>query len=79
MPLYDFKCSGCGITEEIFIRSFRDKDKVKCATCGKKMDSIITITAKPVVFDYKCPYSGGHYTGPADRERKLKAKGYAIL
>ena len=79
MPLYDFECLKCNKIKEIFVLSHKDKNRVKCDKCGDKMNSLITINSKPISFDYFCPMTNEHFTGPADRERKLKSKGYAIL
>lgn len=34
MPTYDYKCSSCGETYELF-QSMKDKPKKKCRNCGK--------------------------------------------
>ena len=79
MPLYDFHCESCDITEEIFLKTHKDMKSVKCATCGKKMKSLISQTSEPICFDYFCTSSMKRYTGPKQRERELRKKGNAIL
>ncbi|MFZ5517195.1 MAG: FmdB family zinc ribbon protein [Candidatus Zhuqueibacterota bacterium] len=34
MPTYDFKCSHCGYSFEVF-RSITDESEVKCPQCGE--------------------------------------------
>lgn len=79
MPTYDFECPKCGRYKEVFVSTHRDRDRVKCLVCGEKMNSLITVGSKPIVFNYECPMTNEHFTGPRDREIKLRRKGYAIL
>lgn len=80
MPLYDFKCENCGLVVELSIY-VKDKDTQKCKECGGKLVSQITTSTNPssLIYPYSCKYSGCHFTGPRDREMKLREKGYAIM
>jgi len=39
MPLYDFKCSKCGIKFEKFL--FNSNEKTKCKHCGNRAEKLI--------------------------------------
>ncbi|MCX5905711.1 MAG: zinc ribbon domain-containing protein [Deltaproteobacteria bacterium] len=41
MPIYEYKCSGCGETTEI-IQKFSDKPLTKCSHCSGKLARLIS-------------------------------------
>lgn len=76
MPLYDFKCLRCKLEFEEFVHLV-NKDTHVCI-CGGKAKTLISVRAKPIYHSYYCKYSRCYFTGPKDREKKLRAKGLAI-
>jgi len=40
MPLYEFKCTVCGIHEDEY-RAFKQSDTIKVCVCGAVMDRVI--------------------------------------
>jgi putative FmdB family regulatory protein len=44
VPIYEFKCTGCGERGEI-LRSFEKlHDKLACPVCGSEMQNVIGLT-----------------------------------
>ena len=42
MPIYDYKCKGCGKVSEIFLRN-RDNTLIRCPECGsEKMERLVS-------------------------------------
>jgi putative FmdB family regulatory protein len=54
MPMYDYKCSKCGITNELH-HGWYDKPTVLCTYCNEPMSKVIAAT--PAVFKGKGFYS----------------------
>ena len=44
MPIYEYKCTGCG-SEHEFMQRFSDKPKSKCPDCGGKLQKLISSTS----------------------------------
>ena len=44
MPVYDYKCNTCHVTEEHYM-SFDENQTVNCETCGLKMKRVVTLWA----------------------------------
>ena len=42
MPKYDYTCTECSITEEVF-KSYSDFDKEEFHTCGSKMERVFNL------------------------------------
>lgn len=36
MPIYEYKCNGCGLVHSILVQGFRDPDKLVCSGCGSQ-------------------------------------------
>lgn len=45
MPIYTFKCPGCGFIVERLVSSYLSKCEFYCE-CGAKLDKIPSLTAK---------------------------------
>lgn len=52
MPMYEYRCGGCGEDFEELVRS--DDERVECPECGAS-----TVTRKMSTFAYKSVGSGG--------------------
>ncbi|MBI2863952.1 MAG: zinc ribbon domain-containing protein [Chloroflexi bacterium] len=36
MPIYEYKCAGCGRKSSVFVRSFSDEFSPVCRSCGSR-------------------------------------------
>ena len=36
MPVYEYRCKGCGKVSEKFVRSSQEEESLSCAFCGHK-------------------------------------------
>jgi putative FmdB family regulatory protein len=54
MPMYDYKCTKCGLNNELH-HGWHDKPTVLCTYCNEPMAKVIAAT--PVVFKGKGFYS----------------------
>ena len=78
MPTYDYKCSNCGETYELF-QSMNDKPKKKCQNCGKNTAVRLIGAGSGLIFkgsgfyitDYKNKKPGEIKSG---KQEKKKAK-----
>ena len=34
MPIYEYRCEGCGEVNSVYLRSFRSDDPTECRLCG---------------------------------------------
>ena len=41
MPMYEYKCSGCGVEFEV-VRKFSDPALTECVECGGKVEKLIS-------------------------------------
>ena len=41
MPMYEYKCTGCGVEFEV-MRKFSDAPVTECAECGGKVEKLIS-------------------------------------
>jgi putative FmdB family regulatory protein len=71
MPIYVFRCSGCGREREIYTRSF-DTPPPHCDRCGEEMHK--TINAPTVVFK-----SEGFTRKVKRNEQDIKRSAYKSL
>jgi putative FmdB family regulatory protein len=65
MPIYEYKCTGCG-SEHEFIQRFSDKPKSKCPDCGGKLRKLISNTS------FVLKGTGWYVTDYASDDRKTK-------
>ena len=65
MPIYEYKCTGCG-SEHEFIQRFSDKPKRKCPDCGGKLQKLISNTS------FVLKGTGWYVTDYASDDRKTK-------
>ncbi|MBI5236861.1 MAG: zinc ribbon domain-containing protein [Deltaproteobacteria bacterium] len=64
MPIYEYKCNGCGKVFEV-IRKFSDKPLKKCIHCdGKKIEKLISQSS------FVLKGSGWYKTDYAAKEKK---------
>ena len=81
MPLYDYICLKCEEVQEVYISlDSLLSSPVTCSTCLTLMKRQITVSSRPssMVYPYFCEGSRMTFTGPRDRERKLRSKGLVI-
>ena len=73
MPTYDYKCTACRHTFELF-QSMRDPVKRKCPDCGKNALERLIGTGAAVVFKgsgfYQTDYRSDSYKKAAEAESK---------
>ena len=65
MPIYEYRCTGCG-SEHEFIQRFSDKPKSKCPDCGGKLRKLISNTS------FVLKGTGWYVTDYASGDRKAK-------
>ena len=46
-PIYEYKCDGCEIIEEILTNTPAEQMCVKCKDCGRGMDRIMSVPSEP--------------------------------
>ncbi len=63
MPIYEYKCTGCGAGHE-FIQKFSDEPMAACPDCGGKLTKLISNTS------FVLKGSGWYVTDYASGERK---------
>ncbi len=67
MPIYEYRCKGCGKEFEV-IQKFSDAPVKKCAACGGEVDKIISQSS------FVLKGSGWHATDYAKKEEKKEDK-----
>lgn len=65
MPIYEYKCKGCGKEFEV-IQKFSDAPVKKCADCGGKVEKIISQSS------FVLKGSGWYATDYGKKETKKK-------
>lgn len=65
MPIYEYKCTGCG-NEHEFMQKFSDPPKMECPDCGGRLEKLISNTS------FVLKGSGWYVTDYASGERKAK-------
>ncbi|MEJ2314455.1 MAG: zinc ribbon domain-containing protein [Nitrospirota bacterium] len=65
MPIYEYKCTGCGSQHE-FMQKFSDPPKEECPDCGGRLEKLISNTS------FVLKGSGWYVTDYASGERKAK-------
>ncbi len=70
-PIYDYYCE-CGNEWEAF-HSIEDRLNEICA-CGKKASRKLTLSSRPVVYEYFSENLNAHITGPKQKQRILREK-----
>lgn len=73
MPIYSYECKICGEKWEGF-RKMNDRHNEKCF-CGAQAAVVMSLTAKPVVYDYYSEGLGCHITGKKQKSKIMKKKG----
>ena len=60
MPIYEFRCAGCGHIQELLIINSGDPVEMKCEQCqGEVFDRVMSSTS------YAMGSSGGESTSPS--------------
>ena len=71
MPTYDYECSGCGETAEVF-QSIAEKPLRKCPACGRKTFRRLIGTGGGIIFKgsgfYATDYRSDSYKSKAKQE-----------
>lgn len=49
MPIYEYRCSGCGCLIERYIRAASFASVVECPTCSADAHKIISLPQRPIV------------------------------
>lgn len=75
MPVYSYECKICGKKWEN-VRKVDDRYNEKCG-CGAQAAVVMSLTAKPVVYEFYSESIGAQITGKKQRERLMKEKGLA--
>ena len=64
MPIFEYKCSSCGVVEE-FLESASSKNKHDCSKCGKSMQKMFSTFAPRIAAEKSgcaknscCPNAG---------------------
>ncbi len=65
MPIYEYRCTGCGGEHE-FMQRFSDRPKRKCPDCGGKLRKLISSTS------FVLKGTGWYVTDYASGDRKTK-------
>lgn len=73
MPFYSYKCSKCGSEKEVFHRISK-RHSEKC--CGIQCEIQIAPTAKPVVMEGYDEITDLYFTGPRQKSRLMKERGF---
>ncbi len=71
MPIFEYKCAGCGKVIEIFVKSSAERPKI-CPDCGgKEMEKQFSVFSPQVkqgnskrcmsCSDGQCPHSGRNF------------------
>lgn len=71
-PLYEYKCT-CGKFWEAR-HTIDERDEEACAACGEKPKRVLSLTAKPVVYEYYSDNLGTMVTGPKQKAQLLKER-----
>lgn len=78
MPTYDYRCTECEHTFELF-HSMKDKPKRKCPACGKNALERLIGTGAGVLFKgsgfYETDYRSSSYKKGAEAEKKSSESG----
>jgi len=72
MPLYDYGCNVCGRRWTDY-RRVADRDNMTC--CAKQADRYLSVTSKPVVYEYYSENLGTQITSPKQKQRVMKEQG----
>ncbi|MBI5491933.1 MAG: zinc ribbon domain-containing protein [Deltaproteobacteria bacterium] len=67
MPIYEYKCKGCGKEFEV-IQKFSDAPVKKCADCGGKVEKIISQSS------FVLKGSGWYATDYGKKDKKKEEK-----
>ncbi len=58
MPMYEYKCAGCGKQFEVFQSMHANPDDTRCSHCGaKKATRLLSMFASKIVGDHKPGFS----------------------
>ncbi len=76
MPTYDYECSACDATYELF-QQITEKPKKKCQECGERKAQRLIGTGGAVIFKgsgfYQTDYRSSEYKSKQDAENKSKS------
>jgi putative FmdB family regulatory protein len=48
VPLYDYRCAGCGREFEALVASAATADQERCPDCGAKARRLLSLVAAPI-------------------------------
>lgn len=74
-PVYDYECKDCGLIWES-VNKIENRNSEKCK-CGGRVKLLISTSAKPVIYEYYSEALDAHITGPNQRRKIMKEKGFA--
>ena len=75
MPIYEYKCAGCGKQTEI-IHGITEKPKTKCPSCGGKLKRLISRNSFHLKGTgwYKTDYAKPDSSGQKTKKQETKEK-----
>jgi len=78
MPLYEYKCDGCGLFQDRILKLAEYQSKQVCE-CGNVLTKLVS---KPIIrgdnVDYDCAITGKHIGSRKQHEENLKRQGCRV-
>jgi putative FmdB family regulatory protein len=71
-PIYEYHCDECGRTWEQ-LHSIDDRNEEQC--CGQDATLLISVGARPVIYEYYSENLESQITGPKQKAHVMREKG----